>query len=219
MFVIDFREIGNAQKSFGWKPYGTPLVSPISCDDVITRGDIQSIVHTMLSPMLRTERRGNTDISETSISVAASDPSCEIAASEAFTDSIESDLKDKDGNCLKTVTLSKLPLQLVDENNACIDLSVGEEKAIKLSSSSMSILVFVDWSCKFLEKYDTHYLENLPEVFKYGPVTKKARTEPLSLYTCLEAFLREEPLVPEDMWLAVSPHPYHTSSTTHVYIT
>ncbi|XP_034690367.1 ubiquitin carboxyl-terminal hydrolase 5 [Vitis riparia] len=194
------QEIGNAQKSFGWKPYGTPLVSPISCDDVITRGDIQSIVYTMLSPMLRTERQGHTDISETSISVAASDPSCDITASEAFTDSIESDLKDMDGNSYKTVTLSKLPLQLVDENNACIDLSVGEEKPIKLSSSSMSILVFVDWSHKFLEKYDTHYLENLPEVFKYGPVTKKARTEPLSLYTCLEAFLREEPLVPEDMW-------------------
>lgn len=194
------QEIGNAQKSFGWKPYGTPLVSPISCDDVITRGDIQSIVYTMLSPMLRTERQGHTHISETSISVAASDPSCDITASEAFTDSIESDLKDMDGNSYKTVTLSKLPLQLVDENNACIDLSVGEEKPIKLSSSSMSILVFVDWSHKFLEKYDTHYLENLPEVFKYGPVTKKARTEPLSLYTCLEAFLREEPLVPEDMW-------------------
>ncbi|CBI38283.3 hypothetical protein VitviT2T_010499 [Vitis vinifera] len=194
------QEIGNAQKSFGWKPYGTPLVSPISCDDVITRGDIQSIVYTMLSPMLRTERQGHTDISETSISVAASDPSCDITTSEAFTDSIESDLKDMDGNSYKTVTLSKLPLQLVDENNACIDLSVGEEKPIKLSSSSMSILVFVDWSHKFLEKYDTHYLENLPEVFKYGPVTKKARTEPLSLYTCLEAFLREEPLVPEDMW-------------------
>lgn len=194
------QEIGNAQKSFGWKPYGTPLVSPISCDDVITRGDIQSIVYTMLSPMLRTERQGHTDISETSISVAVSDPSCDITASEAFTDSIESDLKDMDGNSYKTVTLSKLPLQLVDENNACIDLAVGEEKPIKLSSSSMSILVFVDWSHKFLEKYDTHYLENLPEVFKYGPVTKKARTEPLSLYTCLEAFLREEPLVPEDMW-------------------
>ncbi|PKI63580.1 hypothetical protein CRG98_016024, partial [Punica granatum] len=50
------------------------------------------------------------------------------------------------------------------------------------------------------EKYDTQYLENLPEVCKYGHVSKKTRTEPLSLYTCLEAFLREEPLVPEDMW-------------------
>lgn len=203
-FAIDsFREIGNAQKSVGWKPYGTPLVSRISCDDVITRGDIQSIVYTMLSPMLRAERQGQTDISENSISVAALHSS-DIITSEACTDSIESTLKDKDGNNYKTVTLSKLPLQLVDENNACIDLSVGEEKAIKLSSSSMSILVFMDWSHKFLEKYDTQFLENLPEVFKYGSVTKKARTEPLSLYTCLEAFLREEPLVPEDMWSALS---------------
>jgi ubiquitin carboxyl-terminal hydrolase 4/11/15 len=111
----------------------------------------------------------------------------------------------KDGNA---VTLFKLPLQLVEESNACVDLSVGEDKAIKLSSTSTSVLVYVDWSRELLEKYDTHYLENLPEVFKYGPVNKKARTEPLSLYTCLEAFLREEPLVPEDMWLVsiIPPH-------------
>lgn len=95
----------------------------------------------------------------------------------------------------------ELPLQLIDENNACIDLLVGEEKTIKLSSSSPSILIYVDWSQNLLEKFETHYLENLPEVFKSGPVAKKARYEPLSLYTCLEAFLREEPLVPEDMWL------------------
>ncbi|KAE8702169.1 Calcium and calcium/calmodulin-dependent serine/threonine-protein kinase [Hibiscus syriacus] len=62
------------------------------------------------------------------------------------------------------------------------------------------IVVYLDWSSKLLEKYNINYLENLPEVFKFGPITKKARTEPLSLYSCLEAFLREEPLVPEDMW-------------------
>ncbi|KAL0369879.1 UNVERIFIED_CONTAM: Ubiquitin carboxyl-terminal hydrolase 5 [Sesamum angustifolium] len=73
-------------------------------------------------------------------------------------------------------------------------------KVVKLSSSSMSILVFVDWSQKLLGSYDTSHIENLPDVCKYGHVSKKARNEPLSLYTCLEAFLREEPLVPEDMW-------------------
>ncbi|KAF8391515.1 hypothetical protein HHK36_023820 [Tetracentron sinense] len=180
----------SAQTALGWKPYGTPLVSPISHDDVITRGDVQEIVHTMLSPMLRTESLGPSDLPDTSISVATSHAACDIS-SEAGTDSIDTD---------KICSVAKLPLQLVDENNACIDLSTGEEKVIKLSSSSTSILVFIDWSKKHLEKYDTHYLENLPEVFKYGPVTKKARNEPLSLYTCLEAFLREEPLVPEDMW-------------------
>ncbi|KAK9281366.1 hypothetical protein L1049_004266 [Liquidambar formosana] len=194
------QEISESQGRMGWKPYGTPLVSPISREDVITRGDIQSIVHTMLSPMLRTERLGNTVTSDTSIPAAASYPSHDKSSSEAFTESKLSDSVHSDNSSSKTVMLPKLPLQLVDENNACIDLSMGEEKAIRLSSTSVSILVFVDWSQKLLEQYDTHYLENLPEVFKFGPVTKKARTEPLSLYTCLEAFLREEPLVPEDMW-------------------
>lgn len=87
---------------------------------------------------------------------------------------------------------------------------MGEDKVVKFSPSSATVLVYMDWSQKLLEKYDTHVLETLPEVLKYGPITKKARTEPLSLYTCLEAFLREEPLVPEDMWLVrpLSPWPY-----------
>ncbi|KAL6549259.1 ubiquitin-specific protease [Orobanche hederae] len=156
---------GNSQSTVAWKPYGTPLVSPISCDDTITRSDIQLIVHTMLSPMLRTKNSGPTTT-----------------------------------NCSKPTTSDKLPLQLVDENNACIDLTVGDDLVVKLSSSSMSVLVFVDWSQKLLGSYDISHIENLPEVCKFGNVSKKARNEPLSLYTCFEAFLREEPLVPEDMW-------------------
>ncbi|XP_019188510.1 PREDICTED: ubiquitin carboxyl-terminal hydrolase 5 isoform X2 [Ipomoea nil] len=182
------REVGISQSSVGWKPYGTPLVSPISCDDIITRGDIQSIVYKMLSPMLRTENPGYYNFSSAKTSVAASNSSSATGTSEACKDSGVAD------------TNEKLPLQLVDENNACIDLTIGEDKAVKVSSSSKSILVFIDWPQQLLENYDTHYLENLPEVTKYGSVTKKARTEPLSLYSCLEAFLREEPLVPEDMW-------------------
>lgn len=190
------QETSNVQSKVGWKPYGTPLVSPICCDDIIKRGDIQSIVHTMLSPMLRTENLGNTDISNTRVSVAASDLSHDITSGEAR---IASPVQNVSSSS-KTATQPKLPLQLVDENNACIDLSIGQEKSIRLSSSSVSILVFVNWSQKLSEQYNTRCLEYLPEVCKFGHVTKKARTEPLSMYTCLEAFLREEPLVPEDMW-------------------
>ncbi|XP_050245151.1 ubiquitin carboxyl-terminal hydrolase 5 isoform X1 [Quercus robur] len=193
------QETNDAQTMSGWKPYGTPLVSSISCDDVITRGDIQLLVHKMLSPMATTESRRKTDIFDTSISIAASDQSHDISSGEACTDSSMSNSINKESTNSEAVALLKLPLQLVDESNACIDLSVGEDKPVRLSSSSTSILVYVDWSQKLLDKYDTHYLENLPEVFN-GPPNKKARTEPLSLYTCLEAFLREEPLVPEDMW-------------------
>ncbi|KAJ9162941.1 hypothetical protein P3X46_022672 [Hevea brasiliensis] len=192
------RETNDSQTVSQWKPYGTPLLSSISCDDVITRGDIQTEVYKMLSPFLRAESLRHDDIADSNTLVAASDACHDSSSGEACADPLSDSMMNSTS---KALTLLKLPLQLVDENNACIDLSVGEEKAIRLSSSATSIVVYVDWSQELLEKFDTHYMENLPEVLKYGPVNKKARTEPLSLYTCLEAFLREEPLVPEDMWL------------------
>ncbi|KAK4483026.1 hypothetical protein RD792_010202 [Penstemon davidsonii] len=188
---------GNAQSSLGWKPYGTPLVSPISCDDNITRSDIQLIVHTMLSPLLRTRNSGAITTSDESVATSNHSHSTKIPDAQ---DSNSANPVKGDYVSSKPATLEKLPLQLVDENNACIDLTVGDDKVVKLSSSSMSILVFVDWSQKLLGNYDTSHIESLPEICKYGHVSKRARNEPLSLYTCLEAFLREEPLVPEDMW-------------------
>lgn len=184
----------------GWKPYGTPIVSLISCDDTVTRGDIQVIVNRILSPLLRkgsnVEQATN---SEASIQKAASDQSS-FTSDDAYAANMVSNSVNKDSTNSKSSPMPTLPLLLVDDNNACIDLSMGEEKVVKLSPLSSKVLVYIDWSQKLLEKYDTHPLETLPEILKYGPVTKKARTEPLSLYTCLEAFLREEPLVPEDMW-------------------
>ncbi|XP_022875157.1 ubiquitin carboxyl-terminal hydrolase 5-like isoform X1 [Olea europaea var. sylvestris] len=191
---------GNSQGTMGWKPYGTPLVSPISCDETITRGDIQLMVNKMLSPMLRKNSTEYPGINCSNAPMATSNQFHATGSTEFCSDSDGANARQSYSGSLKSVTFHKLPLQLVDENNACIDLTVGEDKVVKLSSSSMSILVFADWSQKLLGSYDTSHLETLPEVCKYGHVNKKARSEPLSLYTCLEAFLREEPLVPEDMW-------------------
>ncbi|XP_071696573.1 ubiquitin carboxyl-terminal hydrolase 5-like [Rutidosis leptorrhynchoides] len=180
-------ETGNARGTTVWKPYGTPLVFPVSSDATITRGDLQLIVNTMLSPMLKPEP-------------ANSDNNTSSVTSDLKNTNINDDSTHNENNDDDTETTPlKLPLKLVDGNNACIDLSVGEERTVRLPSTSMSVLLFIDWSSKLLKKYDTQYLENLPEVHKYGPL-KKTRSEPLSLYACLEAFLREEPLVPEDMW-------------------
>ncbi|KAI3678623.1 hypothetical protein L6452_37922 [Arctium lappa] len=176
-------ETSKARSTTMWKPYGTPLVFPVSSDATITRGDIQLIAHTMLSPILKCQK------SDTNTSSIASNPPPVNNGNGAYSPPKE----DSD-------SLLKLPLKLVDGNNTPIDISVGEEKTVRLSSSSVSVLLYIDWSPKLLKKYETHYLENLPEVFKSGHGTKKARIEPLSLYSCLEAFLREEPLVPEDMW-------------------
>lgn len=60
--------------------------------------------------------------------------------------------------------------------------------------------VDVLWSDKMIKKYDTCLLSSLPEVFKPQLFTKRTQ-ESVSVYKCLEAFLKEEPLGPEDMWL------------------
>ncbi|KAK7284765.1 hypothetical protein RJT34_19518 [Clitoria ternatea] len=59
--------------------------------------------------------------------------------------------------------------------------------------------VIVLWSDKVLKKYDTYLLDSLPEVFRPQLFTKRTQ-ESISIYKCLEAFLKEEPLGPEDMW-------------------
>ncbi|KAI9094255.1 hypothetical protein K1719_021309 [Acacia pycnantha] len=59
--------------------------------------------------------------------------------------------------------------------------------------------VIVCWSDKQIQQYDTHRFCSLPEVFKPGFLAKRPQ-ESVSLYKCLEAFLQEEPLGPEDMW-------------------
>lgn len=56
--------------------------------------------------------------------------------------------------------------------------------------------VHVHWPDKMLEKYDFSSLSPLPEVFKLDPKLQ----ESVSLYKCLEGFLQEEPLGPDDMW-------------------
>jgi ubiquitin carboxyl-terminal hydrolase 4/11/15 len=74
---------------------------------------------------------------------------------------------------------------------------------IRVPQSSVATVYFVNWSKSDLKKLNTNHLEHLPEVFKYAPPAKRTRGEPLSLYACLDAFLREEPLVPEEMWLVL----------------
>lgn len=60
--------------------------------------------------------------------------------------------------------------------------------------------VLVEWNEGEHEKYDSSYLSDLPKVHKTSFSAKKTRQEAISLFSCLEAFLAEEPLGPDDMW-------------------
>lgn len=62
------------------------------------------------------------------------------------------------------------------------------------------VQVMLDWTNKEQKLYDSSYLKDLPEVHKVELTTKKTRQEAVSLFSCLDAFLKEEPLGPDDMW-------------------
>ncbi|KAJ8475633.1 hypothetical protein OPV22_019360 [Ensete ventricosum] len=186
---------GGISSSVAWEPYGIPLLALISRDIIATGAAIQEILQRILAPMLGNEDIQSFSKSDSSINAAAHGP--QYRTHEACLDS-DDQLKDQEYHS-KAESTYKMHLQLVDEHDAPVDLS-SEEKPFAVPGSSASLLLFINWSKKDLKKYDTHHFENHPEVFKYAPAPKRTRNEPLSLYTCLDAFLREEPLVPEDMW-------------------
>ncbi|KAJ9554852.1 hypothetical protein OSB04_009466 [Centaurea solstitialis] len=68
-----------------------------------------------------------------------------------------------------------------------------------LIPESRRVNVLVSWPEEMLKRYDTSILSHLPETCGLALLTKKP-PESVSLYKCLEAFLKEEPLGPEDMW-------------------
>ncbi|KAK9986505.1 hypothetical protein SO802_031456 [Lithocarpus litseifolius] len=77
------------------------------------------------------------------------------------------------------------------------------DEPLQVSRLAKDLEVHVVWSEKMIDKYDTCILSSFPEVFKPQTFMKRPQ-ESVSLYKCLEAFLKEEPLGPEDMWYCPS---------------
>lgn len=67
-------------------------------------------------------------------------------------------------------------------------------------SSCRKYMVLVSWPKKIMNLYDIAPLSSLPENSKSSFFTEESQ-ESISLHKCLEGFLTEEPLGPEDMWL------------------
>ncbi|XVF07501.1 hypothetical protein REPUB_Repub06bG0144400 [Reevesia pubescens] len=78
-------------------------------------------------------------------------------------------------------------------------LEIKMNETVSISRFTKKLDITVNWSDKMIEKYDTCLLSSLPEVFKPQLFTRRPQ-ESISLYKCLEGFLQEEPLGPDDMW-------------------
>ncbi|KAL0346940.1 UNVERIFIED_CONTAM: Ubiquitin carboxyl-terminal hydrolase 8 [Sesamum calycinum] len=76
---------------------------------------------------------------------------------------------------------------------------IQSDEPVPISKPDQPIKVLVSWPEKMIQDYDTSILSLLPEVCKPASMSKWTQ-DSISLYKCVETFLKEEPLGPDDMW-------------------
>ncbi|KAJ8563441.1 hypothetical protein K7X08_031893 [Anisodus acutangulus] len=179
-----------------WKAFGIPLAAHCR---VLKGSDIHSLYLQLLTPFLVQNR------------AQADEHNSDRSSTEVRTDmEVSRDMEPGD------TRVNGFPESIADENAAeHLDMEfqfyLSDDKAtVKHAEIVMNeplqstdipgrLNVLVNWSPKMLEQYNTSLFSSLPEVFKSGFFGKRP-LESVSLYKCLEAFLKEEPLGPEDMW-------------------
>lgn len=94
-------------------------------------------------------------------------------------------------------SISDFEFYLDSGNFLASRIKIQMDEPVPISKSNRLIKVLVTWPKKMIEDYDTSILSLLRDVCE--PTLKKPQ-ESVSLYKCVDAFLKEEPLGPEDMW-------------------
>ncbi|KAJ7952218.1 Ubiquitin carboxyl-terminal hydrolase [Quillaja saponaria] len=172
------------------KKFGTPLVTFLG-EDALNGADIDVAVYRMLSPLKRaySSTKSLSDNENGFVSAGSDEPSNSYNAQSGL-GNLTMDNKGVQG-----VTCGDLCLFLTDERGV-ICKPIEKDFVINTGIIRVSLL----WTGKEHEVYDASCLRDLPEIQKTGVTVKKTRQEAISLFSCLEAFLREEPLGPDDMW-------------------
>lgn len=178
----------------GRKLFGTPLVTYLG-EDALNGADISIAVSKMLLPLRRTYSsvtKAHSSKENGFVSEAIIEPLDSYHAQSGPGDESMNNTE------LGETSSQELSFQLFLTDGTGLSLKSNEKDS--LIKPSQLVKVFLDWSDKEHEIYDSSFLKDLPEVYKTGFSAKKTRQEAISLFSCLEAFLTEEPLGPEDMW-------------------
>ncbi|KAJ0968755.1 hypothetical protein J5N97_021632 [Dioscorea zingiberensis] len=180
------------------KLIGTPLITCLT-ENFNSGADVHDAVRTALAPLLR----GNT---QSACHQAKSSNDINYGPSldgVILTDSALSNGKDVAPVDMEIESVSNgFPsFQLVLTNDSGVSgMTIDDDKDLLVEGNS--IRLFLDWSHREHDLYDSSYLEDLPGVDQNR--NKKAREEAISLFSCMDAFLMEEPLGPDDMWYCPS---------------
>ncbi|GAV75105.1 UCH domain-containing protein/DUSP domain-containing protein [Cephalotus follicularis] len=185
-------------KSGDRKVSGTPLVTYLG-EDPPSRADIEIAVARLLSPLRRTysspaKAHGDKENGFHSEAIDEHSNSCNSELGPMKQSPENSDLEDT--SCRESL----FHLFLSDERPMNFK-PIQKDSILKYGQV---LKVLLDWTDKEHESYDASYLKDLPVVHKTGFTVKKTRQESISLFSCLDAFLTEEPLGPDDMWYCPS---------------
>ncbi|XVE61364.1 hypothetical protein DITRI_Ditri06bG0033600 [Diplodiscus trichospermus] len=174
-----------------WKPFGVPLVARIQ--DLSSGSEIRNQFLKLLAPFLMPVEDviNDYDGDETG-NIANENSKMEDIVSPLASDSnAGSDSEENDFNLD-----SSFKFYIRDKMQ---EMEIKINESVPISGSTTKLDLSVHWSDKMVEKYDTCLLSSLPEVFKPHLFARRPQ-ESISLHKCLEGFLQEEPLGPDDMW-------------------
>ncbi|KAJ4955135.1 hypothetical protein NE237_011918 [Protea cynaroides] len=197
---IVHRSKGNALpdmiNSEDWKLFGTPLVTCLG-EGSQTGIDVQIAIHKVLAPL---QRKSYFSLTHTHVNGKENDTAPGVDVDQPNSCNPQS--------ALWSQAVDGMELEQTSNGGLSFQLSVTDEKGLSCSplgndfliEPGESVRILLDWSDREHDLYDTSFLEDLPEVCKSSFAVKKTRQEAISLFSCLEAFLKEEPLGPDDMW-------------------
>ncbi|XP_022156560.1 ubiquitin carboxyl-terminal hydrolase 9-like isoform X2 [Momordica charantia] len=172
------------------KLFGTPLVTYLE-EEFHTGADINAAVSKILFPLRRTYSS--------------------TKAHSSKENGFVSDMNDEPANCdHQSVSGSQsidIELEETSEKESSFHLLLTDDRGLSCKPIEKDsaikygpvVKVFLDWTDREHELYDEGYIKDLPPVHQTR-FMKKTRQEAVSLFSCLEAFLTEEPLGPDDMW-------------------
>ncbi|KAL3626978.1 Ubiquitin carboxyl-terminal hydrolase 8 [Castilleja foliolosa] len=166
-----------------WRAFGVPLVVR---KNIANGSDIRETYTKLLAPFLVPDQESVeiTDVSD------ISDTS--NARSSGVTETSDKEVSALDSG-------NDFLFSFINEKETEKGSEIGMGELEKPTPVPERLYVLVSWSDKMVKLYDVEPVNSLPEVFKSGFFTKRPQ-ESVSLYKCLEAFLKEEPLGPDDMW-------------------
>lgn len=179
------------------KLIGSPLVTCIP-NDSTSKADIYAAVTAVLAPFVRAKVHTP---DESAVKLNGNGPSLDGIV-----------LTDNSACPEKGLSTSNLDEETADAELSPSWLSLSDEKGhvrnpIQEDSNhvvGLPMRLSMDWSDREHEIYNLKYMDDLPDVFKTGFMSKKTRQEAVNLFSCLDAFLKDEPLGPDDMWYCPS---------------